>query len=64
MRIFCLVSSTGYLTLDTFFKVSDPNLSTILDLDPRSSTNVEFMLEPKMGKVRGFSEVKPSDLLS
>jgi hypothetical protein len=35
-----------------FFKVSDPHLSMILYLDPRSSTHSEFMLEPKMVKVK------------
>jgi hypothetical protein len=45
--------------LDTYLKicVSDPHLSTILVMDPRSSTDLEFMLEPKMVKFRGFSEV-------
>jgi hypothetical protein len=38
--------------------VSDPHLSTILNLDPRSSTHLEFMLEPKMVKVGDFSHVK------
>jgi hypothetical protein len=57
MRTFCLVS-TGYLILDTFFKALYPHLSTIVDLDPLSSTNIELLREPKMVTVRGFTKEK------
>jgi hypothetical protein len=61
MRTFCLVS-TGDLILDTFFKVSDPHLSTILNLNPRSSRNVVFMLKPTMVKVGGEASLKAKTL--